>query len=273
LAGDIMRSSAKDIRLIARADDMGCLHSCNLAVAKAFKEGILTCAAILAPAPWAREAAEMARANPSWCIGVHLAVIGEWKGYPWRPVLPYSQVSSITDDDGFFYRSPREFFENKPDFSEVKKELKAQVDLLVKWGVDPCYLDAHYIGDGERTGAENEFIEAVKELSEECVLPVSGLSGERLVAGVYTIPPAAKEDALAKQLGELTPGLWLLVNHLLVESPESQALVHTEPSHVMPEGVGNHRFAELKCITSPKIKEMINRKKIKLVNYRTFRKD
>jgi hypothetical protein len=140
-----MRSSDKGIKLIVRGDDMGSLHSCNLAVSKAFKEGILTCAAILAPAPWARKAAEIAKVNPSWCIGVHLAVIGEWRGYPWRPVLPYDHVSSITDDDGFFHRSPREFFDSNPDYIEVKNELKAQIELLMKWGVNPCYLDTHYI--------------------------------------------------------------------------------------------------------------------------------
>ena len=87
-----MRSLDNEIRLIIRSDDIGSLHSCNLAVSKAFRKGILTCAAILAPAPWAREAAEIAKANPLWCIGVHLAVVGEWRGYSWKPVLPYDQV-------------------------------------------------------------------------------------------------------------------------------------------------------------------------------------
>jgi predicted glycoside hydrolase/deacetylase ChbG (UPF0249 family) len=267
-----MRSSDKDIKIIVRGDDMGSLHSCNLAVSKAFKEGILTCAAILAPAPWAREAAEIAKANPSWCIGVHLAVIGEWRGYPWRPVLPYNQVLSITDEDGFFHRSPREFFNSNPDYSEVKNELKAQIELLMKWGVNPCYLDTHYIGDGEESGREKEFLKVVKELSAKYKLPVSGHSGEKFVAGVYTAHPSEKESVLVKQLDELTSGLWLLVNHLLIDSPESQALMHTEPSHVMPEGVGNHRLAELECLLSPKIKEIITRKSIKLVNYRTYLK-
>lgn len=268
-----MQSFDKEVRLIVRGDDMGCLHSCNIAIAKAFKEGILTCAAILAPAPWAREAVEMAKANPSWCIGIHLSVIGEWRGYPWRPVLPYDKVSSITNEDGFFYRSPREFFENNPNYVEVKKELKAQIKLLVKWGVNPCYLDIHYIGDRKKTVEVNKFVRVVKELSKEYMLPVSGHSGEKFVTGVYTIPPVDKESSLARQLEELTPGLWLLVNHLLMDSPESQALVHTESSHVMPEGVGNHRLSELKCLISPKIKEIVKRKGIKLVNYRTFRKD
>ena len=260
-----MSSSDEEIRLIVRADDMGILHSCNLAVRKAFEEGILTCAAILAPSPWAREAAEMAVANPGWCIGAHLTVVGEWRGYRWRPVLPYDKVPTVVDDEGFLYRSPGEFFEANPDYSEVKMELKAQIDLLRKWGVRLCYLDRHYIG------GENDFTKVVRELAEEYSLPVSNLSGEKRVPGVYNEPPWAKEFLLMKQLEELTPDLWLLVNHLLVESPDGQGLIHTEPTHVMRGGVGNHRAAELECLLSPHIKETILQKRIKLVDYRNLR--
>ena len=76
------------IYLIVRADDFGMTHACNVATEKAFKEGILTCAAILAVAPWFEEAVNMAKKNPQWCIGVHMSLIGEWRGYRWRPVLP-----------------------------------------------------------------------------------------------------------------------------------------------------------------------------------------
>ena len=266
-----MVSSEREIRLIVRGDDMGLLHSCNLAVMKAFEQGILTCAAIIAAAPWAKEAAEMAKTNPSWCIGAHLSVIGEWKGYSWRPVLPYDKVPSIVDEDGFLHKSPREFFEANPQFDEVKKELKAQIELLKKWGVKLCYLDAHYIRYEER-GKENVFTKAIMELSEEYGLPVSGKSGEKFVSGVYSKPPWAKETILVKQLEALTPGLWLLVNHLLVESPDGQALVHSEPADVMKLGVGNHRAAELRCLLSPRVKEVILKKNIELVDYRIFRK-
>ncbi len=265
-----MSFSDGKIRLIVRADDMGILHSCNMAVLKAFEEGILTCAGIITSAPWAREAAEMAKANPSWCIGTHLCVIGEWRGYPWRPVLSREKIPSIVDEEGFFYRSPRDFFKAEPDYGEVKSELKAQIELLMKWGVRLCYLDTHYIGF-ELTGEEEAFIKVVKELSEEYGLPVSGHEGEKNVPGVFSEPPWVKEYILAKQLEELTPSLWLLVEHLLVDSPNGRALVHTEPAHVMRGGVSSHRVADLECLLSPRIKEVILHKGIKLVDYCNFR--
>ena len=253
--------------LIVRADDMGMLHSCNLAVKRAFEEGILTCAAIIAAAPWAKEASNLAVENRSWCIGAHLSVIGEWRGYRWRPVVSYERVSSLVDDDGFLYRSPREFFEADPDYSEVKKELKSQIDLLVKWGVNLCYLDIHYIS------GEGDFFKVVKELSEEYNLPISGFSGEKRMKGVYSDPTWAKELILSKQLENLDSGLWLLVNHLLVKSPDGKALVHTEPAHVMRGGVGYLRAAELECLVSPHIKDVILKKGIKLVDYRILKKE
>lgn len=255
------------IFLIVRADDMGMLHSCNLAVKRAFEEGILTCAAIIAAAPWAKESANMAVENRSWCIGAHLSVIGEWRGYRWRPVVSYERVSSIVDEDGFLYRSPKKFFEAEPDYSEVKKELKSQIDLLVKWGVNLCYLDTHYIV------GEGEFFKVVKELSEEYNLPISGFSGEKRMKGVYSDPTWSKEFILSKQLESLDSGLWLLVNHLLVKSPDGEALIHSEPTHVMRGGVGNLRAAELECLVSQRIKDVILKKGIKLVDYRILKKD
>jgi len=113
------------IRLIVRGDDLAMTPACNVAIEKCFREGILTCAAMLVPAPWFEEAAKMAREHPDWCIGVHLTVIGEWRGYRWRPVLPYSSVPSIVDEDGFLPQSPREFYALSPDYGQVEREFRA----------------------------------------------------------------------------------------------------------------------------------------------------
>ena len=67
--------------MIVRGDDMGMTYSNVLAVEKCFEEGILTCAAILAVSPWAEAAAKLAAEHRNWCIGVHLATIGEWRTY------------------------------------------------------------------------------------------------------------------------------------------------------------------------------------------------
>ena len=51
-----MTNREPSIRIIVRADDMGMTHASNVAIARCFEEGILTCAGIQAVAPWAEEA-------------------------------------------------------------------------------------------------------------------------------------------------------------------------------------------------------------------------
>ncbi len=99
-----------DIRLIVRGDDLGMTQGSLAAFEKAFNEGVLTCASILVCAPWFEGAADLCRRNHTWCTGVHLALVGEWRGYRWRPVLPWDKVSSLVDEDGFLYAYPDELW-------------------------------------------------------------------------------------------------------------------------------------------------------------------
>ena len=97
-------------------------------------------------------AAELARKNPSWCIGVHLSLVGEWRGYDWRPVLPWDRVPSLVHEDGFLFKDPRDLFRHKPRIEEIDAELRAQIDLAKKKGVDVQYIDTHYIGMDDYPG-------------------------------------------------------------------------------------------------------------------------
>ena len=97
---------AGEILLIVRGDDMGMTQGSLVAFERAFNHGILTSGAIQVPAPWFEAAAELAKKNPGWCVGVHLCLMGEWIGYRWRPVLPWDKVPSLVDKDGFLFQTP-----------------------------------------------------------------------------------------------------------------------------------------------------------------------
>jgi predicted glycoside hydrolase/deacetylase ChbG (UPF0249 family) len=99
---------------MTRADDMGYTHKGNLAILDCLRDGFIKSAAILVVAPWFEEAAQMAREHPEFCFGVHLGIIGEWRGYRWRPVLSYSEMKSLVGEDGFLWQSPAEFRKHKP---------------------------------------------------------------------------------------------------------------------------------------------------------------
>jgi predicted glycoside hydrolase/deacetylase ChbG (UPF0249 family) len=260
---------ADTIRLIVRADDMGMTHGCNAAVQSCFEEGILTSAAIQAPAPWAAEAALLCRCHPGWCIGAHLTAIAEWVGYRWRPVLPPEKVSTLVDEDGFFRQTPQDFYSSRIDYDQLAAEFTAQVRLLQdRWGVRLCYVDAHYIdGSNPRDPA---YFEVLRDVAARFRLPLSEHEGETVVTGIYAATPDQKEDTVLRRLRDLTPGLWLMVHHVLEDASESQALRHAEPAALTSGTVAAHRAAEARVLRSDRVKAAIREKGIRLVSYRNL---
>jgi predicted glycoside hydrolase/deacetylase ChbG (UPF0249 family) len=258
-----IRSDAADesIRLIVRGDDFGMTHSANMAIERAFKKGILTCSSILTIAPWFEEAARMSGENPDWCIGVHLALNGEWKDYRWEPVLPVTEVPSLVDEDGYFYQTEEAFLSANPSLEEVEKELRAQVELALKRKIDIQYVDTH-MGTARATP---ELHEIVKRISRDYGFPISqGYEGDRV--SIYEVPYKQKEKALVEELKKLGPGLWLLVVHPGTNTPEARALVDANPDGL--KEVAFHRAAVTDAITSKKVKKIVEKRNIQLTDYR-----
>jgi chitin disaccharide deacetylase len=250
---------AGEIRLIVRGDDLGMTEGSLEAFERAFNHGILTSGAIQVVAPWFEAAAQLAKKNPGWCVGVHLCLMGEWIGYRWRPVLPWDKVKSLVDKNGFFYQTAAEVkaANFKPD--EMEAELRAQIELALKYGINIQYIDSHYSGVDEQIK---------QKLAKEYNLPVSMGFGEKRIPGIYMTPENEKTQTLVKQLDALTPGLYLIVDHIAIDSPEDNALIHAEPSAMFPGGgVGKHRAAELEALCSIEVKTAILKKGIKLVSY------
>ena len=262
-----MSEANHEIILITRADDMGYTHTGNLATLECLRNGIIRSAAMLVIAPWFEEAAKLARENLDLCFGVHLGIIGEWRGYRWRPVLPYSEVRTLVDEDGFLWPSPHEFWAHNPDMAELEQEFSAQIALAQKKGVTLSYLDTHYVMP------YNEYFRPlVERLGKKYGLPVSCLLGEHELDdfGIYSLPPEEKEKGLEKVLRGLKPGVHLLIGHPGLSSLENDALVHTEPAHVQVLGTGRLRAAETLAYTSPRIKRLVGELGIKLMSYAEF---
>jgi YdjC-like protein len=262
-----MAKESKEIILITRADDMGYTHTGNLAILDCLRDGFIKSAAILVVAPWFEEAAQMAREHPELCFGVHLGIIGEWRGYRWRPVLPWSEVRSLVDEDGFLWQSPGEFWRHQPEITELENEFHAQINLAREKGVRVDYIDTHYM-----MPYDAKIRPVVERIGTVYGIPVSCLLGERELAdfGIYSPAPEEKENVLAGILKNLEPGVHLLIAHPGYRSLENDALVHFEPKDVKTLGVGNLRAAETLAYTSPRIKRLVTGCGIRLMSYRDF---
>jgi len=251
------------VELIVRGDDMGMTQAANEAFELAFNQGILTCGGLIVPSPWFEEAARRCRENLQWSIGVHLCVNAEWKDYRWRPVLPFNLVPSLVDDDGYFFPTAAAFLARGPKVEELEKELRAQIDRALFRGLRLDYLDTHM----DSLETREEFRAVVRKLAREYGLPISGECGEdREFFNIYDVVPEQKEKVLIERLQTAKPGLYLLVVHPGLDTPEERAIVDLNPDGL--KNVYRYRSAEVRAITSPKVKKVITRRNIKLLSYR-----
>ncbi len=129
-------------QLVINADDFGIHPAVNEAVHKAATEGILTSTSLMAGGDAFDEAVEMARSMPSLGIGIHLTLVGGIK-----PVLPPSEVPSLTWDNGVFCHDYGKLIvrdlEGKISLSEVYAEWDAQIQKIMNTGLPVTHMDGH----------------------------------------------------------------------------------------------------------------------------------
>lgn len=260
----------QEIRLIVKGDDMGAAHGINVATIEAFTRGVLTTTNVIVPGPWMPEAARLLAQHPDLDVGVHLALTSEWEGIKWRPL---THAPSLVDEHGYFFAivAPRPGFppgrsirEAGPVLAEVEREIRAQLDQARRMIPRISYTWEH-MGFGS---VSPEVRDLVKRLSAEYGLIVPMDTGLQSVGRVYESKDsgAVKAEKLAARLETLEPGLWLHIDHASTDDAEMQAI-----GHVGYEWVAADRRAVLDAWTSPRVREVIQRKGIMLTSYRDLR--
>jgi predicted glycoside hydrolase/deacetylase ChbG (UPF0249 family) len=259
------RSPQGEVKLVVRADDIGSCHAADLACIKCYREGIARSVEVMVPCPWFNEAARMLRENPGYDVGVHLTLTSEWENCKWGPV---TQTPSLVDAQGHFYptTSQRLDFPPKTGFlecgwkiEEVEKELRAQIELAKKMIPQVSHLSSH-MGTPTATPQLNAL---VQKLAQEYKLPIE-TPGAQYVRWAADSKATAeqREAALVKALEEQKPGVWIIIEHPGLDTPEMQGMGHKGYWEV-----ASHRDGVTKAFTSTKVKDVIKRRGIKLVSY------
>jgi chitin disaccharide deacetylase len=263
----IQPSVPGEIRLIVKGDDMGAAHGINAGTIDAYRAGILTTTNVVVPGPWFLEAAKMLRENPGLDVGVHLAITSEWDLVKWRPL---THATSIVDADGYFFPTvmPRPGFPSKTSIKEadwkldeIDRELRAQLDAAKKHLPQATYTWYHM----GFTSVAPEVRDLAAKLSKEYGLVQPMDLGIQFIGRIYesTDSGAVKAEKLVARLETLEPGLWLQIDHASTNDPEMRAI-----GHVGYENVAADRSANVEMWKSPKMREVIKRRGIKLTNYR-----
>jgi predicted glycoside hydrolase/deacetylase ChbG (UPF0249 family) len=271
LSAAVLQPTPTEIRLIVKGDDMGAAHGINVGTIDAYKRGVLTTTNVIVPGAWFLEAARLLKENPGLDVGVHLAITSEWSDVKWRPL---TSAPSIVDPDGYFFPLVQPRTGSTPKTSvkesawkidETDRELRAQLTMAKRHLPQATYTWNH-MGFSSIAPEVNEL---VVRLTKEFGLLVPSELGVQWLRGVYDGKDsgAVKADKLAAKLETIGPGLWEHIDHASTDDPEMRAIGH--PGY---ELVAADRSANVTAWTSPKVREVIQRRGIKLTSYRDLAK-
>lgn len=222
-----------DTRLvILSCDDLGSCHAANVGVFEAIRAGSATCASIMVPAPWAAHAARAVQ--PTDDIGVHLTLNAENETYRWGPI---THAPSLLSGEGGFPRTIEDLWEHA-DHDEVLRELQAQVERAIAWGIDVTHLAPHLSAITLRP----EFFDVYLELAVEYRLPIrlpstidadqAGFPFRRLAADEGIVFPdhfdhdwrAGSAERVYAAIDALEPGITEIHIQPAIDTPEVRAL-------------------------------------------------
>jgi chitin disaccharide deacetylase len=256
-ARDVPASAgATEIRLIARADDMGAGQAINEACIQAYTEGIVRSVEVIVPGPWFLDAVRLLKQHPDLDIGVHLTLTSEWDRIKWRPL---THAPSLVDADGYFFPTTRAFTQAGPKPEEVERELRAQIDMARRLlGNRVSHVSAHM---GAAT-ATPELKGVTAKLAKEYNLRTDENLNPAPPFGNRTLSSDQRERALMAVLEKLPRGDWLMVEHPGYDTPETRAM-----GHQGYENVATDRSNVRRALTSERVKKIVKQRGIKLIGY------
>ena len=264
--------------LIVHADDIGLAQSVNDATISAFASGGITSGSIMVPCPWFIDFAEYYKSHPDLDVGIHITLTSEWDHYKFGGVLPSTEIPSLLDENGYFYPTTEEVGLHA-DPVEAEKEIRAQIDRAIAYGVNPTHLDTH-MGS---VLAKPELVQIYMKLGKEYNLPVfvprmllMGMPQEEreiikrefvLVDRFFMLnmdgPEASWEEEYGKMIEKVTPGLNVMIVHLAHDNAEMQAVAINHPAFG-----ATWREKDLKYVQSQTFHDLLKKNEIQLVTWK-----
>lgn len=187
--------------------------------------------------PWFYEAVKYFNNRPDLDLGLHLTITSEWDTYKWGPILPLSAVPSLVDANGFFWGHD---FHLKVDAKDVEKEIRAQIERALAFGLAPSHLDCHM----NCLCLREDLFEIYVQLGAEYQIPIMvnkeycayfNINIDKyldvnypLVDKIYMArpenTPAGIDDYYRQALSNMQPGLNVLLVHPGQNDAEMQAI-------------------------------------------------
>lgn len=250
----------------------------------AINSGVLTSASLMAPAPAFKDAISLTLEHPEISWGLHLTLTSEWEtsARRWTPLLDPMEVSSLVDDQGYFWKTTEDVATNAK-ITEVEKELRAQIDYARSQGIHLTHLDTHMYALFDR----NDFLELYVTLAIDYKIPILlfrtatpaltkhfdesfwATQLERLTAAGltvvdyynganYNVAPERKENYLIETIKQIPEGVSVIAVHPAVSSP----------SFTKEISDANSRYTDLTILQNGKLLDLIKQQNIELKSWK-----
>lgn len=273
--------------LIIHSDDVGMCRETVLGATEAYEKGVVSSMSIMMPCPWVGAIAAYLKEHPDTDAGLHLAITSEWDHYRWGPVAGRSAVPSLVDEQGCLWDNV-DLVRQHATADDVEKEIRAQIDRALAFGIKPTHIDTHmgalfcrpdiamrYIKVGTELGlpimaidlSPQRVAEEAPDLAEalpkilqmvwDAGLPVI----DNLVPADYGMAPEKKKDDYIRLLRELPPGVNEMIVHCARDTENFRAITDAAPRWI----------ADGQVMLDPEIKRVIEEEGIILTSWRELK--
>ncbi|QIK57073.1 ChbG/HpnK family deacetylase [Erysipelothrix sp. HDW6A] len=253
------------MKLIVKADDWGSTPGVTDGIAKAITEGVVRDTSFLANSVHFDYAVSKANEIGLNDLGLHLTLTYG------KSILGHEEVPSITDKEGYFYRSPEKI---PKEFSvgEVEREFRAQLKRFKESGKKLTHIDSHH---HIHTLLGPEVFEVVMKIASEENVPVRRpLSDMIEITKRYNIRLTDKLDlnfggGKNEKKSTISHFLGILEKYIntdeIVEVMCHPGIVDQNLREI--SSFTTLREIELNTLTSHEVLEYVKRHNIELVNF------
>jgi predicted glycoside hydrolase/deacetylase ChbG (UPF0249 family) len=236
------------LKLIVNADDFGYTERVSAGIIRAHRDGIVTATTLMTNAPYTDGAANLARANTSLDIGVHLVVTFH------RPSGDVARYRTLVDKEGKFFR-PSELLSRHIDREEALLEYRAQYrKARALLGRAPTHLDTHHWVH-DHPALEWAIGELARETGAVARVHTDEQRDRLRARGVRTPDHFAREFQHEGRIG--VDPLVALLERLATQDGVTELMCHPgEPdeSMVKKSGYARERPTELATLTDPRVR-------------------
>ncbi len=276
-----------DRLVIIHTDDIGMCQASVTAFADLAEAGLISSGALMVPCPWALAAAAYCRLHPQVDMGVHTTLTSEWPVYRWGPISTRQVTSGLLDPEGYFYHSSEDAqAQADPEFA--RRELAAQLEQAIRWGIQPTHIDTHmgavahpklmqaYIEVGLQHGIppmmlrfdevqwlkrgldQDSARKAVVMLAE---LEEKGIPLLDHLAGMPLDDPTNRLERARQILSDLPPGITHFIIHPSKDTPELRAITNDWAC----------RVADYTIFTSLAMRQFLRNSGLHVIGYRSLK--